>query len=183
MAKNEDWITMNGTHILVDKDNKEASIEKFLNKHGKTVSKNIMQEAKDKALSFNDKIKSLEPIENNPKWAYQPDGKTDLKDMVKNPIPFVGDGNDWKIGEQIENAIQPDYKSNVPIDISTLKTLQPFVLKSGLENYKRFDVTERPYIVNYEGQNYVIDGNHRIAIAKLKGDKTINVDVSFRKAK
>ena len=126
------------------------------------------------------KIQKLERIPVNPKWAYQPDEKTDLKDMVKNPIPFVGEGNDWKIGEAIENAKQPDYKSNVAIDIASLKTLQPFVLKSGLENYKSWDNSERPYVVNYKGENYLIDGNHRVALAKLKGEKTINVDISVR---
>lgn len=52
---NEDWITMNGTHILVDKENKTASVEKFLNKHGKSVSKNIMKKAKEEALKPDNK--------------------------------------------------------------------------------------------------------------------------------
>lgn len=51
---NEDWITMNGTHILVDKDNKEASIEKFLNKHGKSLKK-IYEKAKEEALKTDNK--------------------------------------------------------------------------------------------------------------------------------
>lgn len=54
MAKNEDWITMNGTHILVDKDNKEASIETFLNKHGKSLKK-IYEKAKEEALKTDNK--------------------------------------------------------------------------------------------------------------------------------
>lgn len=45
---------MNGTHILVDKDNKEASIEKFLNKHGKSLKK-IYEKAKEEALKTNNK--------------------------------------------------------------------------------------------------------------------------------
>lgn len=117
--------------------------------------------------------------------AYQPDNNTDLSDIMKNPIPFVGKGNDWKIGEQIEsdNVIQDEYKSNTPIEISKLKTLQSFVLKSGVQNYKRYDEQERPYVVQYKGNYYLIDGNHRAAIAKLNGDKTINVDLSIRKDK
>lgn len=50
----ENWITMNGTHILVDGDNKEASIEKFLNKHGKSLKK-IYEKAKEEALKTENK--------------------------------------------------------------------------------------------------------------------------------
>lgn len=69
MAKNEDWITMNGTHILVDKDNKEASIEKFLNKHGKTLKK-IYEKAKDEALKT-DKNNGFQVLMNGKPWQVQ----------------------------------------------------------------------------------------------------------------
>lgn len=58
----KDWITMNGTHILVDKDNKEKSIETFLNKHGKSLHKAVKeaaQEAKSKINDDQDFIKKL----------------------------------------------------------------------------------------------------------------------------
>lgn len=123
----------------------------------------------------------LQPIAYNENWLYQPDEQTDLSDMRKNPIPFVGVGNDSKLGYEIEEeTIQPSYESNVSIDVSKLKTLQPFVLQSGIDNPKRWDDTERPYVVEYNNNYYLMDGNHRAAKAKLNGDKTIQVDVSHR---
>lgn len=50
----EDWITMKGTHILVDKDNKEQSIETFLNKHGKSLHKAVKEAAKESKSKIND---------------------------------------------------------------------------------------------------------------------------------
>lgn len=125
------------------------------------------------------------PIKVNPNWAFQPDENTDLSDIVKNPIPFVGDGKDWEIGNLIEgdSVIQSDYKSNYEIDISKVKSLQAFVLKSGIENYKRFDDTDKPYVVEFEGNYYLMDGNHRMAKAKLDGKKTMDVMLSIRRRK
>ena len=123
----------------------------------------------------------LKPIQANPNWAYQPDDQTDLRDMKKNPIPFVGVGEDMRLAELFEDGTrQTAYESDTPVNISELKTLQPFVLGSGITDYKSWDGSTRPYVVEYEGQKYVIDGNHRIARAKLEGQKTINVDVSYR---
>ncbi len=49
-----DWITMKGTHILVDKDNKEKSIETFLNKHGKSLHKAVKEAAKESKSKINE---------------------------------------------------------------------------------------------------------------------------------
>ena len=123
----------------------------------------------------------LQPIKINPNWAYQPDENTDLNDVVKNPIPFVGNGNDWKIGEILENDTkQTEYDGSFVIDISKVKTLQPFILKSGVINYQRFDDTEKPYVAEYNGNYYLLDGNHRMAKAKLDGKKTMEVILSRR---
>ena len=124
----------------------------------------------------------LEPIDVNPNWVYQPDEQTDLKDMVKNPIPFVGVGKDMELGIKFEeDTIQSKYQSSVDIEISKLQTLQPFVLKSGIINYQRFDYTDKPYVIEYKNKFYLLDGNHRVAKAKLDGKKTITVDISTRK--
>lgn len=124
----------------------------------------------------------LEPIAVNPNWAYQPDEQTDLKDMVKNPIPFVGVGKDMELAIKFEeDTIQSKYQSSVDIEISKLQTLQPFVLKSGITNYQRFDDTDKPYVIEYKNKFYLLDGNHRVAKAKLDGKKTITVDISARK--
>lgn len=89
-----------------------------------------------------------------------------------------------KIGMEIEDeTVQPEYKPKVPIDISKLETLQPFVLESGIVNYKRFDGTDTPYVVQYKGRYFLMDGNHRVAREKLKGKKTVIVDISVREHK
>ena len=124
--------------------------------------------------------KLLQKIDVNDKWAYQPDDHTDLNDLRKNPIPYVGVGEDFKIGLQTEDAIQKSYKSDVDIDISKLKTFQPFVLASGIDNYKSWDGSDRPYVIEYKGGFYLLDGNHRVAKAKLQGKKKIKVDISVR---
>lgn len=127
---------------------------------------------------------ALRPISINPNWAYQPDENTDLNDVVKNPIPFVGDGEDWRIGNLLENeTIQTSYDGNVDIDIDKIQTLQPFVLRSGIINYQSFDGSEKPYVCELDGKYYLLDGNHRVAKAKLDGKKTVNVILSKRKQK
>lgn len=124
---------------------------------------------------------SLTPISPNPEWVYQPDDETDISDMRKNPIPYVGIGEDARLGNLLENeTVQPKYESNTEIEISKLKTFQPFVLQSGIDNYRPFDSSERPYVIEYEGKYYLIDGNHRVAKAKLDGRKKIAVDISHR---
>lgn len=126
----------------------------------------------------------LQAIAVNPSWAYQPDDATDPNDIVKNPIPFVGEGEDWRIGELLEDGtIQSGYIADYTIDISKVKTLQPFVLRSGIQNYQRFDNNDKPYVAELNGEYYLLDGNHRMAIAKLNGAKTMNVILSRRKEK
>ena len=123
----------------------------------------------------------LEHIAVNPKWAYQPDEQTNLNDLVKNPIPFVGVGKDTELAELFYGdgtTRQSEYISNTSVNIADLQTLQPFVLESGVLNYKSWDSTERPYVIEFEGKYYLLDGNHRVAKAKLDGKKTITVDIS-----
>lgn len=123
----------------------------------------------------------LKPIKPDSRWAYQPDDKTDPNDMIENPIPFVGVGPDMDLAVKFEDeTIQTKYISNTEVNISELQTLQPFVLRSGIEEYKPWDESDRPYVVDFDGKKYVIDGNHRIAQAKLKGEKAVNVDISVR---
>ena len=123
----------------------------------------------------------LHKIEYDPDWLYQPDDKTDLADMVKNPIPFVGVGEDKRLGYEIEDeTIQTNFYEDVLFPVDKLETLQPFVLQSGITNYQRYDETDRPYVVRYQDHFYLLDGNHRAAIAKLKGQKYIAVNLSER---
>lgn len=59
--------------------------------------------------SFSNGFSSLRKINYNPKWLYQPDDETDISDLAKNPIPYVGIGEDEKIGRIIEDG---QYKKN-----------------------------------------------------------------------
>lgn len=104
--------------------------------------------------------------------------------MRKNPIPFVGTGEDARLGGLFEEqTIQTKYESAVAVKINDLLTLQPFVLQSGIDNYTPFDSSERPYVIEFEGKLYLIDGNHRVARAKLDGKKEFVVDISHLKRK
>ena len=122
-------------------------------------------------------------IRTNPNWAYQPDSLVNPSDMRKNPIPFVGIGEDMRLAELFDgyDTIQEKWVSDVEINISELKTLQPFVLQSGIDAPKSWDGSERPYVIQFEGARYLIDGNHRVAKAKLDGQKTVRVDLSVQR--
>lgn len=163
--------------VPVEKAAPEDTVEKFNPNHdskGRFATANSSGQASG--------IGSLKPIKPNPKWAYQPDDETDLDDMVENPIPFVGVGKDMELAIKFDDeTIQSGYVSNATVNISELQTLQPFVLRSGIENYQRWDETDKPYVVEFESKYYVLDGNHRIAQAMLNGEKTVTVDLSKRK--
>jgi hypothetical protein len=161
-------------------------VEEFLKRNGAKTPKEFFENKfKDnKAKSLSSK---LSKIEIDDRWAFHPnnsDIEIDVNDLRENPIKFVGVGKDYEIGEMLEeNTKQVEWKSKTEIPISKLETLQPFVLASGIDDYKRYDETERPYVVELEGHYYLIDGNHRVAKAKLQGDETITVDLSVRKLK
>lgn len=168
-------------------DGKQAKIRKGLSKNFDEILK--YNDKHDKLGRFASKdggaaggsSAALKPIKPDPRWAYQPDAEADISDMVENPLPFVGVGTDMDLAVKFEDeTIQSKYISNTEVNISDLQTLQPFVLRSGVENYKHWDDSERPYVIDFEGSKYVIDGNHRIAQAKIKGEKTVNVDISVR---
>ena len=126
----------------------------------------------------------LQPIRVDARWYFHPDNadfKVDLDDLAKNPIPFVGIGPDRKIGELIDGygTVQDEYRYDVEVNISSLQTLQPFVLRSGMTG----DVVDEgaPYVVLLDGKYYLVDGNHRVARAKVAGQKTVRADVSVLK--
>lgn len=126
----------------------------------------------------------LQPIAYNKNWAFQIDDQTDINDLVKNPIPFVGVGEDMRLAMLFEDGTtQSNYIADTVIDINKLETIQPFVLRSGINNYQAYDDSVRPYVIEYKGKYYLWDGNHRVAKAKLEGQKKINVDISVRKDK
>ena len=124
---------------------------------------------------------TLQKIRKNSKWLYQPDAKTDLSDLRENPIPFVGIGEDARLNELFEeDTYQTEYRYGETVKIEDLKTLQPFVLQSGIDDYQRWDHTVIPYVIEFQGQKYLIDGNHRVVKAMMEGKKTVLADVSVR---
>lgn len=82
-----------------------------------------------------------------------------------------------------DGTIQSNYIADTVIDINKLESIQSFVLRSGINNYQAYDNSTRPYVIEYKGKYYLWDGNHRVAKAKLEGQKKINVDISVRKDK
>jgi hypothetical protein len=80
----ENWITMKGTHILVDEDNKEASIEKFLNKHGKSLKK-IYQKALEEAKKTDNKVMEKPKIDRKKLPKRQQKNLDFLDSCAKNP--------------------------------------------------------------------------------------------------
>ena len=127
----------------------------------------------------------LPTIQTNENWLYQPDSLADPSDMRKNPIPFVGVGEDARLADLFDgyDTIQEKYVSDTEVNINELKTLQPFVLQSGIDTPRSWDGSERPYVIQFEGAKYLIDGNHRVAKAKINGNKTVIVDLSIRRRK
>ena len=79
---------------------------------------------------------ALQPIAINPDWAYQPDENTDLNDVVKNPIPFVGDGEDWRIGNLLENeTIQTSYDGNADIDVDKIQIFKMSLWEAWVDDW------------------------------------------------
>lgn len=160
-------------------------VKAFLDSKGVNSPKEFFSKTFNKKSSTEKASNKLNKISVDERWAYNPKNSEidiDTNDLRENPIKFVGVGKDYEIGEILEeHTKQIEYKSNYEMPISKLETLQPFVLASGVDNYKRWDETEKPYVIELEGHYYLIDGNHRTAIAKLKGNKTITVDLSVRK--
>lgn len=127
----------------------------------------------------------LQRIEFNPDWAFNYfEDESQKKELLKNPLRYVGLGKDAELAEILdEGTRQKAYKSDVEIDIDDLETLQPFVLKSGIDNENTLTSNMRPYVCEYKGHYILMDGNHRVSIAKLKGQKKIRVDLSVREDK
>ena len=125
----------------------------------------------------------LQPIQIDDRWAFHPsnaDFYVDPNDIAKNPIRFVGVGKDRELADLIENGtIQTQYIADTVIDISKLQSIQAFVLRSGM-NDRNYESGELPYVVLLDGKYYLVDGNHRVARAKLNGQKTVHAIVSVQ---
>lgn len=174
------WITVNGIHIpIYDGQSKSDAVNSYIAKKNEETKVKQIKANKKQADKLNNTM-AVYRVDKNA--ALQPDSETDLNDIMKNPIPFVGVGKDQQIGTLIDgqDVIQSKFIANYDIDISKVQTLQSFVLKSGITDYKSWDNSEKPYVVEFEGNYYLLDGNHRMAKALLDGKKTMNVELSKR---
>lgn len=128
----------------------------------------------------------LRPVRNiNEDWLYQPEPGTPMSDLRMNPIPFVGAGRDMELEEKLDYDFYTkvtNRRQNAEVNVSDLKTLQPLVTQSGVDRAMRggAGMGNPVKVVSYKGQLYVLDGNHRAALAKMRGDKTIKVTLITR---
>lgn len=132
-------------------------------------------------MSGGDRLPTVRVNEN---WLYQPEPFTPDSDIKKNPIPFVGIGNDADLDAKLNynySTRVTNTRRDVEVNVDDLKTLQPFVTQSGVDRQLRGEGSRNSVkVVQYKGQMYVTDGNHRAAIAKMRGDKTIRVTLETR---
>ena len=129
-------------------------------------------------------IDKLQRVAINEDWLYQPEPGQE-RDMRKNPIPFVGVGKDMELDEKLDYNFSTKVVStqdNVEVNISSLKTLQPMVDVNGVKRALdgKAGMGNPVKVVEYHGQYYLMDGNHRAAAAKLRGQKTIRAKVIRR---
>lgn len=69
------------------------------------------------------------------------------------------------------------HMSDKEISLNNLYTVQPELIKSKLLSMSKDDnvSTEDIVVQRVGGKNIIMDGNHRLQPAVLKGEKTINV--------
>lgn len=118
--------------------------------------------------------RQLKSISTNPNWYYKP--RDDSK-LYENPIPYMGNEETkdlidhfygWEGYKHINEKIEM-------VNLATLKSTQAFVTEQGLTSGdgEGKDVTA----VRYKDNIYLLDGNHRVARAWLRGNKTYRMRV------
>lgn len=86
------------------------------------------------------------------------------------PVPM----DEWE--EAADNAGTGQTK-HIPTD-TVLHTGQRSMYKPGVDQYAK-DPGHQPYlpeVYHHEGRDYMGDGHHRVAAARQRGDKTIEVN-------
>ena len=67
------------------------------------------------------------------------------------------------------------------VEVRTLKVVQPTVnvekMKKFLDEEKEVEFLQLPVVVKYAGTSYLLDGNHRAALAAMLGRPTIRARV------
>lgn len=122
-----------------------------------------------------------------------PDGEKSISPLILPSKEEQGDVK--KIQRRITNKYGLDFADDDTIakeqtvDVSSLRTIQPYVERGATMNYinqmsTSADIVPKSnlgmgdvVVIRYNSKNYVIDGNHRMAAAKLLGRKKAKVTV------
>lgn len=115
--------------------------------------------------SISGQINSLKPL-------------NDDANEVINPIPYSGENLSSRL-QRLYGDLDADVKPEVQnVLVNGLKSVQDWVYKDRLKaidkKYANMDdiVSGKNtgiVVLNYRGQNYVLDGNHRASIAMMRG--------------
>ena len=84
---------------------------------------NQKQQQQGRSNATNPGTLKLQKIRTNSKWLYQPGADADLTDLRKNPIPFVGVGEDARLREAFEyETVEVDSRFDKKLKNDKLKT-------------------------------------------------------------
>lgn len=101
------------------------------------------------------------------------------KESLVNPIPMASDIDRMQIEYLLNqpNAYTIVNEGDVvEVDIDSLKTTQPKLRNDALSYRRKHGTEQLPLVINLQGRtNVIVDGNHRVAVAKEKGLKKIKV--------
>lgn len=103
---------------------------------------------------------------------------------IKTPIPRVSRKEGIEI-QDIWNQTKTKDRKNLPeeeLNVSQIKTWQGTVQKSGVERIIRSGEylkgsSDLPIVVRHNGNDVLVDGNHRVAAALLTGKKKVKAKV------
>lgn len=109
----------------------------------------------------------LQPIEVDKHWMYLP---LDDSEVFANPITYAGDNRVKQVVAALYGWDYDVVSENIEsIDLNDLQSVQAFVTEDGLVNSRQSTKDSIPYAVRFEGNIYLMDGNHRVAKAFLDG--------------
>lgn len=124
--------------------------------------------------AYSSSSKSLTPIEVDQNWLYKP---MDNSQIFANPIEYVG--NDLA-REIVNNTYSFDYEAVEEkienVSLASLKSVQAFVTENGINSVH--EGAKDVNAVKFGNNIYLMDGNHRVAKAKLDGKKTYKMKVT-----
>lgn len=118
--------------------------------------------------------RALKFIEKDDNWFYKPRENSQL---YANPIPYIGNTETMDLidrfyGWEGYKQVKEKFES---VNLSKLKSTQAFVTRQGLDTAT--GEGNEVKAVRYNGKLYLLDGNHRVARAWLKGKKTYKMKV------